>query len=46
MKTYPILFILIALPLLCSCRSSRSMLKEIQPLKSRNYILYCTNDCV
>ena len=37
MKTHHLLFILIALPLFCSCRSSRSMLKEIQTLKSSLY---------
>ena len=37
MKTHHLLFILIALPLFCSCRSSRSMLREIQALKSSLY---------
>ncbi len=37
MKTYHLPFILIALPLFCSCRSSRSMLREIQALKSSLY---------
>jgi len=37
MKTNHILWILVILPLFCSCRSSRSMLKEIQPLKSSLY---------
>lgn len=37
MKTSSILLIFIVLPLLYSCRSSRSMLKEIHPLKSSLY---------
>ena len=37
MKTHHLLFILIALPLFCSCRSNRSMLREIQALKSSLY---------
>ena len=37
MKTNHTLWIFVLLPLLCSCRSSRSMLKEIQPLKSNLY---------
>lgn len=37
MKTNHIIWAFVLLPLLCSCRSSRSMLKEIQSLKSSLY---------